>query len=124
MLFMHHQDEVPATVDPKELRDSATFLHLVEAVQHCMEAGAIRQADPFAVAVGLWVLVHGITSLRISIPASPGRTAPSAWSSGSSTTISRACCRGTDGPISQDSPTSESLPAVGGSATMLPTPLR
>jgi AcrR family transcriptional regulator len=71
VLFMHHKDEVPDTVDPEELRQSATFMHVVEAVQRCMEAGAIRAADPFEVAVGLWVLVHGITSLLISQPGFP-----------------------------------------------------
>ena len=76
VLFMHHKDEVPDTVDPEELRQSATFMHVVEAVQRCMAAGAIRQADPFEVAVGLWALVHGITSLLISQPGFPWPQAP------------------------------------------------
>jgi AcrR family transcriptional regulator len=76
VLFMHHKDEVPATVGPQELRDSATFMHVVEAVQRCMEAGAIRPADPFAVAVGLWAMVHGITSLLISHPGFPWPDSP------------------------------------------------
>jgi AcrR family transcriptional regulator len=71
VLFMHHQDEIPETVDPKELGDSATFMHLVEVVQRCHEAGVLRPADPMQLAVGLWVLVHGITSLLISLPGFP-----------------------------------------------------
>jgi AcrR family transcriptional regulator len=76
VLFMHHYKEVPETVDPKELRDSATFMHLVEAVQRCMEAGAIRRADPLQIAIGLWAMVHGITSLLISHPGFPWPDSP------------------------------------------------
>lgn len=71
VLFMHREDEIPETVDPKELGDSATFMHLVEVVQRCLDAGRLRPADPMQLAVGLWVLVHGITSLLISLPGFP-----------------------------------------------------
>jgi AcrR family transcriptional regulator len=71
VLFMHHKDEIPETVDPKELGDSATFMHLTEVVQRCLDSGVLRPGDPMQVAVGLWVLVHGITSLLISLPGFP-----------------------------------------------------
>jgi AcrR family transcriptional regulator len=71
VLFMHHADEIPETVDPKDLGDSATFMHVVEAVQRCLDAGVLRPGDPMQLAVGLWVLVHGITSLLISLPGFP-----------------------------------------------------
>jgi AcrR family transcriptional regulator len=71
VLFMHHPHEIPETVDPKELGDSATFMHLVEVVQRCLDQGVLRPADPMRLAVGLWVLVHGLTSLLISLPGFP-----------------------------------------------------
>jgi AcrR family transcriptional regulator len=71
VLFMHHKDEIPETVDPKQLDDSATFMHLIEVVQRCLDTGALRPGDPMQLAVGLWVLVHGVTSLLISLPGFP-----------------------------------------------------
>jgi len=76
VLFMHHKDEIPETVDPKDLGDSATFMHLVEVVQRCLDQGALRPADPMRLAVGLWVLVHGLTSLLISLPGFPWPAEP------------------------------------------------
>jgi AcrR family transcriptional regulator len=76
VLFMHHKDEIPETVDPKELGDSAAFMHLVEAVQRCLDQGVLRPADPMRLAVGLWVLVHGLTSLLISLPGFPWPAEP------------------------------------------------
>jgi hypothetical protein len=40
-------------------------------VQRCLDSGVLRPGDPMQVAVGLWVLVHGITSLLISLPGFP-----------------------------------------------------
>ena len=31
----------------------------------------LRPGDPFQIAIGLWVLVHGITSLLLATPAFP-----------------------------------------------------
>jgi hypothetical protein len=86
------QGRDPRDRRPKELGDSATFLHLVEVVQRCLDTGVLRPADPMQLAVGLWVLVHGITSLLISLPGFPGRRSRSGSSTGSSTTTCRACC--------------------------------
>lgn len=47
------------------------FQHLVDAVQRCIDAGAIRPADPVVGAVGVWTAVHGLTSLLISMPGFP-----------------------------------------------------
>lgn len=76
VLFMHHKDEIPETVDPEELGDSATFMHLVEVVQRCLDQGVLQPADPMRLAVGLWVLVHGLTSLLISLPGFPWPAEP------------------------------------------------
>jgi AcrR family transcriptional regulator len=44
------------------------FQHLVDAVQRCIEGGAVRQVDPVLAATGVWTAVHGVTSLLISMP--------------------------------------------------------
>lgn len=50
---------------------ASTFAKLMEAVEGCMHAGVFARRDVFLVATGLWALVHGVTSLRISIPEFP-----------------------------------------------------
>jgi AcrR family transcriptional regulator len=71
ILFMGRSEETPADFDEKRMRRIASFDHLVQGVQQCIDAGAIKPADPVTVAVGMWVAVHGVTSLLISKPAFP-----------------------------------------------------
>jgi AcrR family transcriptional regulator len=47
------------------------FRQVVESVQTCMDAGAFAAGDAFVVAMGLWAVVHGVTSLRITVPGFP-----------------------------------------------------
>jgi AcrR family transcriptional regulator len=75
VLFMY-KNYVPEGIDHQDLRRSDTFNHLVEAVQRCLDAGALRPGDPLQIAVGLWVLVHGITSLLIAAPSFPWPAEP------------------------------------------------
>jgi AcrR family transcriptional regulator len=75
VLFMY-KDHVPDNVDERHLYRSGTFNHLVEAVQRCLDAGALRPGDPLQIAIGLWVLVHGITSLLLAAPAFPWPAGP------------------------------------------------
>jgi hypothetical protein len=35
------------------------------------EAGVVAAADPVVVAAGLWAVVHGVTSMAVSVPACP-----------------------------------------------------
>jgi len=70
VLFMY-KDHVPEGVDHERLSRSETFNHLVESVRRCLDAGAFRPGDPFQIAIGLWVLVHGITSLLLAAPGFP-----------------------------------------------------
>lgn len=49
----------------------STFQKLMAPVEACMEAGIFRRQDVFLVATGIWSLVHGITSMRITIPEFP-----------------------------------------------------
>lgn len=42
------------------------FMHLVEAVDRCVSAGALAEVDPFR--ASLWSGLHGLTSLMLSFP--------------------------------------------------------
>ena len=68
ILFMGKAASLPAGFEEMRLRRMAAFDHLVEAVERCMEAGAIARRDPFLTAIGLWAAGHGLTSLLISKP--------------------------------------------------------
>lgn len=68
ILFMGHASFVPAGFDVDELLAVGGFDGVVDAVRRCMDAGALREDDPFEVALVLWAGVHGITSLLISKP--------------------------------------------------------
>jgi AcrR family transcriptional regulator len=70
VLFMY-KDQVPANVGEEYLYRSQTFNHLVESVQRCLDAEVLRPGDPLQISIGLWVLVHGITSLLLAAPAFP-----------------------------------------------------
>lgn len=48
-----------------------SFLALVANVQACIDSGDFAARDPMLVACGLWSTVHGITSLRITMPGFP-----------------------------------------------------
>jgi hypothetical protein len=48
-----------------------TFRKLMDAIEACMDAGVFARQDVFLVATGIWTLVHGITSMRITIPEFP-----------------------------------------------------
>ncbi|MGH2752915.1 MAG: TetR/AcrR family transcriptional regulator [Actinomycetota bacterium] len=50
----------------EEMPGMQAFFRLVDAARACIDAGIFRPLDPFTVAVGLWVDVHGLTSLLIS----------------------------------------------------------
>lgn len=62
----------PVDFSAERLAGIATFEHLVAAVQACIDAGRFHPGlDAWLVATGLWVTVHGITSLLISRPDFP-----------------------------------------------------
>jgi AcrR family transcriptional regulator len=71
ILFMGKPKATPEGFDEERLRMAASFDHLVGAVQRCMDAGAIPPSDPFFVALGMWIAVHGLTSLLIAKPDFP-----------------------------------------------------
>ncbi len=55
----------------ERIDDLSGFGHVVAAVQRCIEEKAFVADDAFLVACGLWMGVHGITSLLISKQAFP-----------------------------------------------------
>jgi AcrR family transcriptional regulator len=64
----------PKADDPQRLDGTspgyAAFDHLVQAVQRCVDADAFADDPPApTIALTLWALVHGLTSLFISFPA-------------------------------------------------------
>ncbi|MFN2543641.1 MAG: TetR/AcrR family transcriptional regulator [Actinomycetota bacterium] len=71
ILFMGKSEASPPGFDEDRLRGLVSFDHLVGAVQRCMDAGAIPQTDAFFVALGMWIAVHGLTSLLIAKPDFP-----------------------------------------------------
>jgi AcrR family transcriptional regulator len=71
ILFMGKPGESPVDFEETRMRRIASFDHLVQGVQRCIDAGAIPVGDPVTLAVGMWVAVHGITSLLISKPGFP-----------------------------------------------------
>lgn len=60
-----------ADLEAGRMPGMASFQALVDNVQACMDAGAFAADDPFLVATVLWAGVHGLTSLRITVPAFP-----------------------------------------------------
>ena len=48
-----------------------SFRNLVGNVQECIDVGAFAPNDAFLVATGLWAVVHGLTSLCITVPHFP-----------------------------------------------------
>ena len=55
--------------DEARIRDASSFEHFVEAVANAVESGALpKGSDPRVVALELWSVVHGITSLLIAKP--------------------------------------------------------
>lgn len=63
--------DAPATFTPEKMGEMAGFAHLVDNVQQCMDTGAIAGDDAEMVSVGLWAVVHGVTSLLVSRPGFP-----------------------------------------------------
>ncbi len=70
ILFMRRPSHTPESFQVDRLRDAAAFGHLVEHVSKCVQAGLI-DGDPLVVSLGLWAVVHGLTSLLISKPDFP-----------------------------------------------------
>lgn len=67
----HHHDAEAFAVHVPESQGDAAFNRLVTSVQRCIDAGALRPADPVMIAVTLWTGLHGLVSLMITAPGWP-----------------------------------------------------
>ena len=72
ILFMSRQEHSREEFQDRSIPGMETFKALYDEVEAAMEAGVFARQDPFMVATGLWAMVHGLTSLRISAPGFPG----------------------------------------------------
>jgi AcrR family transcriptional regulator len=70
ILFMSKPGATPLSFPAEDLMASASFGHLLEAVTRAVREGLLR-GEALEVAIGLWAVVHGITSLLISKPTFP-----------------------------------------------------
>jgi AcrR family transcriptional regulator len=69
VLFMSRPSAVPDTFDSGKLLTSAAFAHLFENVEAVLATGALRDdLEAYPLALEMWALVHGHTSLRIGHP--------------------------------------------------------
>ena len=69
--MMGRPDCTPERFVDERLVDASAFGHLVEDVAAAIDAGRLRSDDPLLVSCGLWMMVHGITSLLIAKPEFP-----------------------------------------------------
>lgn len=70
VLFMRKPSATPLPFQYEKIMSSSAFGHLFEAVATAIAAGRI-EGEPMLVSIGLWSVVHGLTSLLISKPDFP-----------------------------------------------------
>jgi AcrR family transcriptional regulator len=70
VMFMTRPEIAPVERQQMWLKDSPTFLGLIESVQRCIDARRLRPGhdDALQISVGMWARVHGLTSLIVSKP--------------------------------------------------------
>ncbi len=71
ILFTSRADCTPERFMDERLISTSAFGHLVEDLQAAVAAGQLDVDDTAVVASGLWMMVHGITSLLIAKPDFP-----------------------------------------------------
>lgn len=75
IMFLTRPEATPARMVEVERWSNPppSFLHLVDMVRVCIDAGQLRPrlTDPFDVALGLWVQFHGLTTILITMPFLP-----------------------------------------------------
>ena len=69
VLFMQRPESAPEGFGSEQLMESAAFAHLLENVVELLATGELEPGlEAFPLAVELWAVVHGCTSLLISHP--------------------------------------------------------
>jgi AcrR family transcriptional regulator len=71
IILMRRPTATPARFRDGRLIETADLGGLLDDVRAAIDAGQITTADPAVVASGLWMMVHGITSLLITKPDFP-----------------------------------------------------
>lgn len=71
IMFMNNPGSTPDRYKAGMGQGDGAFGHLVEAVQRCIDGGALPPQDPLNAAIALWVTAHGITSLLLAKPHFP-----------------------------------------------------
>jgi AcrR family transcriptional regulator len=71
ILMMSRPDCTPDRFADGRLIGILAFEHLLTDVQAAIDAGAILNPDPVLVAAGMWMNVHGVTSLLLAKPEFP-----------------------------------------------------
>jgi AcrR family transcriptional regulator len=70
ILFMRRN--ATRKLDPDELRESVAFEQVVRAVERCVQEGVLEaRGDVIEIALELWSVTHGVTSLIIGMPSFP-----------------------------------------------------
>jgi AcrR family transcriptional regulator len=72
ILFMSRHQHTREEFQDRSMPGMETFKALYDDVEAGMDDGLFARRDPFVVATGLWAMVHGLTSLRISSAGFPG----------------------------------------------------
>ncbi len=71
LLMMGRPDCTPERFVDERLGSTSAFECVVDDVREALDRGLLRFDDPITVSCGLWMIVHGITSLLISKPEFP-----------------------------------------------------
>jgi AcrR family transcriptional regulator len=71
ILFTSRPDLTPERFVDERLLATSAFGHLIEDIEGAIGAGQLWSQDAAVVASGLWMIVHGITSLLIAKPNFP-----------------------------------------------------
>jgi AcrR family transcriptional regulator len=71
IIMSSNPGDTPERFVDERLSQTSAFSHVIADVQAAIEAGQVRYQDAYLVSTGLWMLVHGITSLLIAKPDFP-----------------------------------------------------
>lgn len=71
ILFTSRPDNTPERLLDERLVATSAFGHLIADVEAAIAAGQMRSRDAALIASGLWMVVHGVTSLLIAKPDFP-----------------------------------------------------
>lgn len=76
ILFMTRPGHTAVGFGAEQVMDATAFIHLVDNVVRCRDAGLLRVDDEAVVSAMLWATVHGLTSLLIAKPDFPWPATP------------------------------------------------